>query len=115
MATLRSCVCVATEAARGLHVVTAADMNHDDNQQGHDAYSDSRHLHPTWRTGVGKWVRHIPFLLLSHPCKTGREVRNETVCPESCQRTARCECPLLNNLLDSTGNSTAMAKRPIDR
>src|SRR6266851_2274406 len=106
---------VATEAPGGMHVVAAADVNHDKKQQGHDADHDSGHLHPTWRARVGEWVRQVSLLLLARSCKHGREVRNETVCPESCQRTARCECPLRDNPLDLSGNSVEMAKTPIDR
>src|SRR6266700_6136572 len=47
-----------------LNVVAAADVNHDNHQQGHDADHDSRHLHPTWRAGIGERVRHVRLLRL---------------------------------------------------
>ena len=42
-------------ATRGLHVVAAADVYHDNEQQGCDANHDCGHLHPTWRARVAKW------------------------------------------------------------
>ena len=46
-------------ATGGLHVMATADVNQDDNQRRHDDDRDSRHFHPAWCAGVGKWIGHV--------------------------------------------------------
>jgi hypothetical protein len=73
---------VVTVATGGLHVMAAANVNQDDNQQGYDDDSDSGHFHPAWCAGVGKWIGHVRRLFcravvkMDAKCETRQHVQN---------------------------------------